>query len=120
MSELSDSGFYTETINILRPFTTADDAGGQEPDYDTIHEDLPCRAEEHDAFGGPPDEIGGAPTLIHVHKIYLDDPGAPAIVSGDFVELDGEMLRIVSGPDKRRAIDDMEGFLVLMCREVTG
>lgn len=118
MSELAS--LYTNTMSILRAVVSADAAGGQEPAYVTLHEDVPCRIEEHGHWVSPPPDVGGAPTIIRVTKIFFDDPGEPEIMTGDYVEAEGVMLRIVDGPERRRQVDDMPEFLVLSCREVTG
>jgi hypothetical protein len=117
MSELSE--FYTNTMTIFQPSMSQDASGGQVAAYAPVYESLPCRHEEIMGPLGPPAELGGAPTLINLHRFFLDDPGP--VQSGWYVKDDDEpnMYRITDYPSKRRQIDDFDGFLVIVAREIT-
>lgn len=117
MSELSE--FYTNRMTIYQPVTTDDEAGGHVTTYAAIHEDVPCRHEEFQGTLAPPAEVGAAPTLVNLHKFFLDP--ISGIQSGWHVKDNDEanMLRVTDYPSTRRAIDDMPAFMVIVAREVT-
>lgn len=116
---MSFDALLTDTIDVLEATTTADAAGGQSRLFDIKYSGLKCRHEQSLLPSGPPEEIGGSPTLINVHRFFLRDPGS--ILTADvIVDEEGTMLRPASTPNLRRRIGTLSSFITITCHEVQG
>lgn len=116
---MSFDSLLVNRCDVLSVTHTRDAAGGQVPTYAIKYSNLPTRHEEFLDPTGPPNEIGGAPTLVGAHRFYMRDPGE--ILTGEIViDEEGRMLRTTATPDKRRAIGGQRTFRVVTAREVQG
>jgi hypothetical protein len=116
---MSFDSLLTERLDVISVAHSRDATAGMVPSYTVKYSYKKTRHQETMLPPGPPNEIGGAPTLVNVHQFFLRNPG-PILTSDVVIDERGRMLRTASVPNERRTIGGMTGFLTVTCRETQG